>query len=1457
MTEAGSTNPKSLDAQLLEFDQQWNIDVAGRIETWLEQVLPQDREEGLLECIKIDLQNCSMQGRPQRFEHYLVLYPQLASSESVRDELLEEEMIARRRSGETLGDAELESRFGSQASLVRQKWESVCARYRTASSTRRGKRSGNGGHLASSLQGILVQDRYETRERIGQGAHADVYLAWDRMLGREVALKVTRQGVEEGSETASRFFREAESIAQLQHPGIVSVFEFGRHGEQLFIVEEYVSDGTLEPRLNDGPIPPDQAVGWLREICAAVEYAHQCGVIHRDLKPANVLVDRHGRMRVGDFGIASRRDGEQRLTLEGDLLGTPAYMSPEQVRGTTDIGPASDVHALGAILYQMLTGVLPFQGSTATVLNQILKSEPVRPRRLNPRIPAELETVCLKAMAREPDRRYQSAQDLAEDLRRAIECEPLRARRTSWIGLGRLWVRRQPALSAVVIASVLVIGVVLVASFLRVTEERNRFRGERDRANVALFQSLKANVENELRVKEAGWHERSIQLLETATSVPALDADRSGLRDLAAEVLIDPAQRFELRNRIESESCLPDGKTASPIVAISMDAASDPVVASGDSTGNVWLHFPDRNQSFRVAELESPIRDLHLDLGHGRLFGLCDLQLVCWALPELKGDVERLPELENGLPVGGPGVTAFCVDAAGKQLACGYETGEIELYKIEGEKFRRQYAWSAHDGFVVDLEFSADGLLVASSSDDQFLRCWETGTATLMFGYLAANAPRSICFGTADASLHWTMWETFALYALPFGGTVHVFGAWTGAFRQVREIGLREYVTISTGGQTSLWKNERVVAEAGGQGEPVCMSVPAGNKLVAVGYANGRVCIWKLATSQISQRFATRHAIDLDDQGRVVDDMGQLDEHDPSRHLSLFQTNTTVAMAVGHREDLVVAANQQCQLIVLRNGAVRTIEHCSSRPARSLAIGNHDQWIVACDPEGPLRIWDATTLNLYREIPLELGEILRVAAEPEGERILVAGRSGTVLVNPQGETQALTPHVQFDCAVAFSDSALAFSHADGRLEIVSNDPTQEPVVILSQKQGVRDAVFSADGKSLFCLYANHDIASWDWKQNRLVQKISPDLLSLRLVVDPLGKYLLMLTPWDKARVLDAGTLKSLAQVSNLKSIAGFSPDGKTLYHALNGILEIDRSLLDDRKRRDGLLGEQDSVIEAGFHQVVPGGHLDTVWSVDVSPDGKWTATSSFDEKVKVWDNASGRMTANMELHHGMIWRVRFSPDSESVASASVDADQEQGEIILWRRDSMEETGRLLLGTRLIGGMDFHPERPWLAASGFDGTVGIADTNSYQWVATAQPFRQPIMDVQFSRCGRFLAAACLGNGLALWTVVDENGNESLPLINPELFVEPNERVWAVAFSHDQRILAAGCESGSVIFYDLASRKKIVSLRTGCPRLRYLRFAPDDSRLWCSAYVGEGCAIDLHDLVGELDRFGLAW
>ena len=300
---------------------------------------------------------------------------------------------------------------------------------------------------------------YEILGTLGRGGMGVVYKARQTGLNRLVALKMIIGGSLAAPKQLARFRIEAEAVAQLRHPNIVQIYDIGEVDGVPFVSLELLEGGDLRDRLAGTPQPGIPAAELVATLGRAVHAAHQARIVHRDLKPANVLLAGDGTPKITDFGLAKRLESEDHQTQSGDIMGTPSYMAPEQAMGRTkDVGPAADIYALGAILYEVLTGRPPLKGETVMeTVRMVIHEDPVPPSRLMPRLARDLETICLKCLNKDPQRRYATAEELADDLDRYREGRPIKARPTTVWVRGVKWAKRRPVAALSVAAGVLLL----------------------------------------------------------------------------------------------------------------------------------------------------------------------------------------------------------------------------------------------------------------------------------------------------------------------------------------------------------------------------------------------------------------------------------------------------------------------------------------------------------------------------------------------------------------------------------------------------------------------------------------------------------------------------------------------------------------------------------------------------------------------------------------------------------------------------------------------------------------------------------------------------------------------------------------------------------------------------------------------------------------------------------------
>jgi WD40 repeat protein/tRNA A-37 threonylcarbamoyl transferase component Bud32 len=623
---------------------------------------------------------------------------------------------------------------------------------------------------------------YEILGELGRGGMGVVYRARHRKLQRVVALKMLLGGSYVTSQERARFRVEAEAVARLRHPNIVRIYEVGEHDVEAgqsrpYFTLEYAAGGSLAGRMEGRPQTPRQAAAWLELLARAAHYAHQQGIIHRDLKPSNVLLTEEGEPMLCDFGVAKLMTGSDVKTRSGTLLGTAEYMAPEQATAGENVGPGADVYALGAILYTMLTGRPPFQGSnTLHILEQVRSQEPVPLRRLLPHLPLDLETICLKCLEKEVSHRYATAADLADDLRRFLSDEPIRARPAPVWERAWKWARRRPAGAAAV--ALAAVGVLLVLGLWRGAEARleietdakNLAREKREEearglqqnnlllANVTLDHGLDLCANGEVNHGML-WLARALSLAEQARAAELIRVARVNLA-VWRRRLVTPRASLHHDDWVWAVAFSPDGQTAltggKDKVARRWDAGTgQPIGRPLRHNHPVWAvsFSPDGRTILTGAgdaekhEGEVRLWDAatgqplgpplpHPDEVHATAFSpdgrrfltVCDEEVRVWRLEDGR------PTTSFALPHPRPAKriekiqprlwAIFSPD--GKLVLTGGEDGTARLWDAAGGAARGEPL--CHDGPVLSLAFSPDGKLIVTGSYDGTARIWDEAT---------------------------------------------------------------------------------------------------------------------------------------------------------------------------------------------------------------------------------------------------------------------------------------------------------------------------------------------------------------------------------------------------------------------------------------------------------------------------------------------------------------------------------------------------------------------------------------------------------------------------------------------------------------------------------------------------------------------------------------------------------
>ena len=980
---------------------------------------------------------------------------------------------------------------------------------------------------------------YEILEELGRGGMGVVYKARQFRLNRLVALKMILSGAHAAPTDLVRFLAEAEAAAQLQHANIVQVHEVGSHAGLPFISLEYVDGGTLARKLRGTPLPPREAAGLTATLGRAVQYAHQHGIVHRDLKPANVLLTADGTPKIADFGLAKRSAAGPGMTQTGAVLGTPSYMAPEQAECKKDVGPAADVYALGAILYELLTGRPPFQAPTQleTVL-QVVSHDPVPPRRLQPRLPRDLETICLKCLQKDPRKRYASAADLADDLDRFLADRPIVARPIGRPERAWRWCRRNPVVAG--LAVVLAAGALVAVYFL--SAERTATFNNLHRALAA-----ESDLQDQLRKTQEAEQDKTDKLWQSY-----LDRARAGcfsrqpgqrldgLDALAAAARIRPDER--LRDQAIACMALVDFRTVPAGVTLPEGATctafdpGDKFYAYGDKAGAVSVRrIGDGGEVARRASTGQPITWLNFSPDGRYLAASMDAAIFIWDVRQDR-TIFSIPRRPLG----------FDFSPDGRQAAIG-EAGVMHLFDLAQGRERLTFPTGFADQRTA---FSPDGrrLAVAGVWQSPAVRVFDCETGALreemILPQTNATSPPSwhpdgerLAVGGANGRAYLFHVPDRRLLAVLEGHAQDVVdvrftsdgehlltGSWDGTNRlwevatgrqllarvgqfsdDVRREGPRlGYVTdLSRGVQFIELAEDREYRtfadeRSAGYGQNHSVAVSADGRLAAAATDDG-VRLWDLAGGREAIRLPTGFcsAVAFTPDGRALITSGPSAglqrwplRPDPTaadglvigppRALSLPVVPTAFQLATDGRTAAVVSEKSHVVVLIdVESGEARPLR-LDNPVASNVALSPDGRWAASAGWHAPaVRVWGVNTGRMAKE--LKLGETTGVYFSPDS-RWLVTSRPEEYCFWDL-ETWQPGLHIPRD-----------------------QEPYPGPVA------------FTGDGEMMAVEVTPGVLALMDWKSRRILARLEDPThdRASAFCFSPDGAQLMVVAPYDKA-----------------------------------------------------------------------------------------------------------------------------------------------------------------------------------------------------------------------------------------------------------------------------------------------------------------------------------------------------
>ncbi len=976
---------------------------------------------------------------------------------------------------------------------------------------------------------------YRVEATLGRGAMGVVYKAWQEKPSRWVALKMILGHAD--LQERRRFLSEIEAAGSLQHPHITQIFHVSDQDDKPFFSMELAAGGTLSQKMQGQPWPPRAAAEMVKKLALAMHHAHERGIVHRDLKPGNVLLTVEGEPKIADFGLAKRIDVGESQTLSGVILGTPSYMAPEQARAVKEIGPTADVYALAAILYEMLTGRPPFRGETVwDTIGQVIADDPAPPRRLQSKIPIDLETIVLKCLHKDPKRRYGSAQGLADDLTRFLEGEPIAARPVPSWERGWMWAKRRPMVAGLLATLVLVtfVGFGLVTWFWLQAEARAF--AERQARNAEAVAKLQAEANqrryqaNEYlaRVQQA---ERELavhkDLGQARTQLDACPPELRGwewryLKRLSlggGKALAVPQRTYEHLLVEGNRLTLAAGQEVfawnlAADVSLGAVKLDQPIVdlAPVKSQLFAWTSWPDE-ETRTLWRVDWKTGEKSLEVGAARVSGadaahrVSALGVRLWLNDKELPTVHKQPIGQVAFhPAGAQlvsvsGATDQTVLGVGKLPRSGTEKklpGEVVLWDLTRKTGKLLH--EEHPGPIACAAFDPTGTWLATAGWDQTIVLWDLAdnkawTTFRRHGDVVTRMefdPTGRWLISLDAGRGLILWdvpgkcETLSVKGAPWPRW-----AWN---HEGSRLALAEIEGVRPG-EISVQAPGEARSERRYLGHCDCVTALAfGGKPTELFSASkdGSVRRWDLDVDPAA--LFTRGDLGVcalsPDGGRLAGeiDVGKitlwnLSDRKPGWTWQAHPENVHAFAFSGDGATLATSARSRTALGSVRIWNVleqRELHTLPDQPGVRLLAWHLDQPLLAlADERNRLRLWDPIAGKLLADLPGHDGEITALAFA--GDLLLSAGLDGK-LKRWRGsellDERTLDPRGIALLAIHGERIAFVGLSADRRVQILGPDFEPESTVV-EELRLISALAWSADGKRLLVGTVTGDVAIWE------------------------------------------------------------------------------------------------------------------------------------------------------------------------------------------------------------------------------------------------------------------------------------------------------------------------------------------------------------------------------------------